>query len=167
MAVVTTKSTQITNRDAIPMVLSNGRVDGGRVHHARGVCAIANGDSIGSKFLFCSVPSNAVPISVRVTAPDIGTTTAGDLGVYRTTKDGAAVVNATLFGSAIVLNAGAVTKQENLYESAVVTIANGEKALWELLGLSSDPSVDYDIVLTLTGAADAAGSVLVEIDFTQ
>lgn len=166
MAVVTTKSTQITNRDATPSVLSNSRVTKGDVTHARGVCAIANGDSVGSKLIFCSIPSNAVPLSVRVTSPDIGTTTAMDLGLYRTTKDGGAAVDADFFASALALNAGALTKSEVLYESGVVTIANGEKPLWELLGLSSDPGVMYDIVGTLTGAADAAGSVLVEADYT-
>lgn len=166
MAVVTTKSTQITNRDAIPRVLSNGRVDGGRVQHARGVCAIANGDSVASKFIFCTIPSNAVPVSVRISAPDIGTTTAGDVGLYRTTDDGGAVVDADFFASAQALNAGPYLKTELLYESGVVTHANGEKALWELLGLTSDPNREYDVVLTLTGAADGAGSVVLEVDYT-
>lgn len=166
MAVVTTKSTQITNRDATPRVLNNGRVDGGRVHHARGVAAAANGDSVGSKLIFCSLPSNAVPVSARVTSPDIGTTTAANLGLYRTTADGGAVVDADFFASALSLSGGALTKSEALFESGVVTIANGEKPLWELLGLTADPQVMYDVVATLTGAADAAGSILVEIDYT-
>lgn len=166
MAVVTTKSTQITNRDAQPRVLSNARVSKGDVTHARGVVAIANGDSATSKLLFCSIPSNAVPMSVRVSSPDIGTTTAMDLGLYRNTADGGAVVDADFFASALALNAGALSKSEALYESGVVTIANGEKPLWELLGLSADPNVIYDVVGTLTGAADAAGSVLVEVDYT-
>lgn len=167
MAVVTTKSTQVTNRDATPRVLNNGNVQGSKVRHARGVCAIANGDSATSKYIFCSVPSNAVPISVRVSAPDIGTTTAGDVGVYKTTGDGSAAVSAALFASALSLNGGAISKSEVLFESGTVTIANSEKMLWQHLGLSSDPNIDYDVVLTLTGAADAAGSVLVEVDYTQ
>lgn len=165
MAVVTTKSTQITNRDATPVVLSNGRINGGMVQHSRGVVAIANGDSVASKYLVCQLPSNAVPISVRVTSPDIGTTTIADIGLYKSTRDGGAVVDADFFGSAVSLKDGAISKSEVLFESGVVTVANSEKPVWEHLGLTSDPSLTYDVALTLTGAADAAGSVLVEVDY--
>jgi len=166
MAVVTVKSTQITNRDAVPRVAIDARVQGAASKHARGVAAIANGDSIGSKYILCSVPSNALLISARLTAPDIGTTTAADFGLYRSTADGGAVVDADFFKAAVVLNAGAITKAEQLFGN-IVTIANSEKPLWQQLGLSADPGINYDVVLTLTAAADAAGSVLGEIDFTQ
>ena len=166
MAVVTVKSTQITNRDATPRVLNTGRIAGGRVQHACGAVVITSGDSIGSKYIACSIPSNAVPISVRITAPDIGTTTAGDVGLYRTTDDLGTVVDADVFASAQALNAGPYTKTELLYESGVTTIANGEKPLWEILGLTSDPRVLYDVVLTLTGAADGTGTALLEVDYT-
>lgn len=165
MAVVTTKSSVITNRDATPVVFNQGRLTGGRVQSSRGVVAIANGDSATSKFIVCSIPSNAVVTSVRLTAPDIGTTTAADVGLYQTTANGGAVADADLFGSAVSLNGGAITKSEVMFESGVVTIANAEKAVWEHLALTADSKRDYDVVLTLTGAADAAGSVLVEVDY--
>lgn len=166
MAVVTTKSTQITNRDASPRVLSNSILARASTQHARDVCAIANGDSVGSKYIFFSLPSNAIVISVRESAPDIGTTTAADVGLYRTTADGGAVVDADFFKAATVLNAGAISKSE-VVAGNVATVANGAKRIWELLGLSADPKIMYDVVLTLTGAADAAGSVLLEVDFVQ
>lgn len=165
MAVVTVKSTQITNRDATPRVLNNGRTTGGMVRHARGAAPITNGDSIASKYIMCSIPSRAVPISARISSPDIGTTTAADLGLYRTTADGGAVVDADFFKAAVVLNAGAIAKSEQV-NGNLATLANAEKAIWELLGLTSDPGVDYDVVLTLTAAADATGTPMVEIDYT-
>lgn len=166
MAVVTTKSSQITNRDATPAVLSNGRLTGVPVRQTRGKVSIANGDSATSKFLVCSIPSNAIPVDVRVTAPDIGTTTAADVGLYQTTANGGAVADVDFFASALALNAGALAKSSIINEnSAVCTPANSEKPVWELLGLTSDPRRDYDVVLTLTGAADAAGDVLVEVDY--
>jgi hypothetical protein len=166
MAVVTVKSAQITNRDASPVVLTNGRIVRGEVKHARGVVAIANGDSIASKYLVCSIPSNAIPISARVTSPDIGTTTAADVGLYQTTANGGAVADVDFFGSAVSLSGGALAKSDITNENgAVATPANGEKPVWELLGLTADSGRDYDVVLTLTAAADAAGSVLLEIDY--
>lgn len=166
MAVVNVKSTQIANRDATPSVKSNG-VQSFDVRHARGVCTVTNGDSAASIYRFCSIPSNARVISVRLTAPDIGTTTAGDVGLYKDTLNGSAVVSVALFGSAISLNGGAITKSEVLFESGTTTIANSEKAIWEHLGLASDPGTNYDVCLTLTGAADAGGSVLLEVDYTK
>ena len=166
MAVVTTKSTQIGNRDSTPRVFSNGRVNGAPVQTARGVLATVNGDSIASKYIFCSIPSNAVPISVRVTSPDIGTTTVGDVGLYKNTEDGGAVVDADFFASALSVSGGALSKSEILYESGVVTIANGEKTVWEILALTADSKLMYDVVMTLTAAADAAASLMIEVDYT-
>ncbi len=165
MAVVTVKSTQITNRDATPRVLNNGRVQGGEVKHARGAVLFTNGDSIASKYIVCSIPSRAIPISVRISCPDIGTTLATDVGLYRTTIDGGAVVDADFFKAAVSLSGGAIAKSE-VVNGNVATLANAEKAIWELLGLSADPGVDYDVVLTATAAADAGGTAEVEVDYS-
>lgn len=166
MAVVTVKSAEITNRDATPRTPNNSRVQGGEVRHARAVNAIANGDSATSKYIYFSLPSNALVTTVRVTSPDIGTTTTGDIGLYDTTANGGAVVDADFFTAAFSLKDGAV-KESPVTHDNVLTAANGEKTLWEALGLSADPQKDYDVVLTLVGAADAAGSVLIEANFTQ
>lgn len=165
MAVVTLKSTQITNRDAVPAVKSNG-VQDANIMHARGVVVGGAADSIGSKYLFCSVPSNARIISARLTTTGTGTVGTTDLGVYKSTADGGAVVNAGLFASAQALTV-ALEKKELLFESGVITKANSEKALWEHLGLAADPKLVYDVVATLTAAVDAAHDLLLEIDYTQ
>lgn len=165
MAVVTVKSTQITNRDATPAVLSSARLARGEVRHARANAAITSGDSVASKYLMFSVPSNAIPISCRVSSPDIGTTTISDIGLYQTTANGGAVVDADFFASALSLAGGALSKSEALFESTVIGVDEGEKPIWELLGLTADTKRDYDVVLTLTGAADATGTVLLELDY--
>lgn len=165
MAVVTVKSNQITNRDASPRVFNNGRTVAGEVRHARDTAVITSGDSAASKYLICSIPSRAIPISVRVSAPDIGTTTTADIGLYQTTANGGAVVDADFFTAAKVLNAGAIAKSESV-SANVVTLALGWKAIWELLALTADPNIDYDVVLTLVGAADGTGTALIEVDYS-
>ena len=165
MAVVNVKSTQITNRDALPRVINNPRVTSGVKQMAIDTAVITSGDSVGSTYRIAQVPSRALVAAIRVSAPDIGPTTAADIGVYRTTLDGGAVVSAASFASAIVLNAGAINKSDVTFESGTYTLANGAKPLWEALGLTADPGVDYDIALTLTGAADATGTALVEIEY--
>jgi hypothetical protein len=166
MAVVTTKSAFITNRDATPKVLTNARLARGDVQHARGVVTAVNGDSIGSKYIFFQIASNALPIDLRISCPDIGTTGAGDVGLYRTVADGGAVVDVDFFASAVSVSGGALAKTSIINEAGnIATPANGEKAIWELLGLSADPGIMYDVVMTLTAAQDAGGAILLEGDF--
>lgn len=164
MAVVTTKSTQITNRDATPRVLTSGYLAAAEVKHKRDIVTTVNGDSATSKYIYFTIPSNAVLISLRKNHPDIGTTTAGDIGLYQTTANGGAVVDADFFTAASVFNAGAVSKTEVGFGN-VLTVANMNKRIWEALGLSADPKIDYDVVVTLTGAADAAAALQLEMDY--
>ena len=159
MAVVTVKSTLITNADATPVVLNSPRVDGGFEHVEVATADITSGDSIASTYRMFRVPSNAVITDLRIYSPDIGTTTISDIGLYRTAKDGGAVQDADFFASALSLKDGALNGVDVLHEAAVFTIANSGKELWEALTLTSDPSVFYDVAFTLTAAADATGTV--------
>lgn len=167
MAVVAVKSQSITDRDALPRVPVNARIDGAFTHHSRDTVAIANGDSIASVYRALQIPSNALVEAVRLSCADIGTTALADVGLYRTTGDGGAVVDADFFASAQSLSGGALNKLDVTHESGVYTHANARKMLWEALGLTEDPKIMYDLALTLTAASDAAGTVLVECDWTQ
>ena len=160
MAVVAVKSTLITNADATPAVLNSPRVDGGFERIEVATAEIANTDSIGSTYRMFRVPSNAVMTDLRIYSPDIGTTTISDIGLYRTAKDGGAVVDANFFADALSLKDGALNGVDVLHEGGgFFTIANSGKEIWDALGLSSDPSVFYDVAFTLTAAADATGTV--------
>lgn len=165
MAVVTTKSGAITNRDSSPSVHNNAFIAGGMIREAVGTVEVANGDSIASKFIFASIPSNARVSQVLLYSDDIGTTTIADFGLYRTTADGGAVVDADFFGSAVSLKDGALNGSDITHESAVFDPDDAEKQLWSALGLSSDPGIMYDVVATLTGAADAAGTISLKIRY--
>jgi hypothetical protein len=103
---------------------------------------------------------------VFFSAPDIGSTTATDIGIYRTTADGGAVADADFFASAQALSSGPYDNVDITRESAVITPANRHQAIWQILGLSADPQVRYDVALTLTGAADGSGSVDVTVQYT-
>lgn len=157
MAVVAVKSTLITNADATPVVLNSPRVDGAFEHVKVATAAITSGDDIASTYRMFRVPSNAVVTDLRIYSPDIGTTTIADIGLYA--ADGGAVADADFFASALSLKDGALNGTDVLHESAVFSIANSGKELWDALGLSADPSVFYDVALTLTAAADATGTV--------
>lgn len=159
MAVEARKSSLITNADAVPAVLNNPRIDGGFERVKVATADVTNLDSIGSTYRLFRVPSNAVMTDLRVYCPAI-TTAATDIGLYRTAKDGGAVVDADLFTSAQVLTS-ALAGTDVLHESGVFSLANSGKELWEALGLTSDPSVFYDVTMTLTAAAGSTGVVKV------
>jgi hypothetical protein len=96
---------------------------------------------------------------------DIGTTTIADFGIYKSTVESNTVVDADFFGSAISLKDGAINGTDITHESGVFGVEDIEKPLWEALGLSADPHIMYDIVATLTAAADAAGTISVKAEY--
>lgn len=164
MAVVTVKSSLITARDSGgKSSLSTGPR---RLYDQTDTVEVTNGDSIGSKYILGSVPSSASMRELIVLCDAI-TSAAADFGLYRTTADGGAVVDADFFGSAVSI-ATAITLGTNvLHESGVLDIANLAKPLWQILGLTSDPQLMYDVVATLTAAATASGTLTARISYAQ
>lgn len=158
MAVVTTKSGPITNRDAVPRVFNNPGAAAGTLKGFKGIVTTVATDDINSVYIMGSVPSNAVMHSLRYYGPDIGASAAAvDVGLYQTTANGGAVVDADFFTSALNLNAGALNGTDILYEAnSAYPIGDAEKPLWSALALSADPCIMYDVCLTATGAIDAA-----------
>ena len=160
-------SQSITNRNSTPRVLNNARLSGSVLMSATERVVLTSGtDGVASIHRLFELPSNAVISRVFFSAPDIGTTTAADIGLYRTTADGGAVVDADFIASAQALNAGPYESVDITRESAVITPANRNTPIWSILGLSADPQVRYDVALTLTGAADGSGSVDVTVQYT-
>lgn len=165
MAVVTTKSGAITNRDSAPSVLSNMNIAGGTLKEMVGTLESVSGDNIGSKYIFGSIPSNARVSQVLLYSDDVGTTTIADFGLYHTTADGSAVVDADFFGSAVSLKDGALNGSDITHESTAYDIDDIEKPVWQALGLSADPMCMYDVVATLTAASDAAGTITLKVRY--
>lgn len=157
MATENILSAAITNRDAIPSVKSNSVLKGA-VKEVVGVVACGTGD-LGSTYRFFSVPSNARMSDLKIYSPDMGTTGLADVGLYDTTENGSAVVDADFFASAIDMKTAALNGSDILHESGVFSLANSEKPLWQALGLSVDPCKEYDVVLTTTEAFSAGGTV--------
>lgn len=157
MAIVTTKSGVITNRDATPKTLNNGAISGGMMKGFAGTVEAVSGDSIGSVYIMGSIPSNA-RVHQLLAVCDAITTCAADIGLYETTANGGAVVDADFFASAQSL-ASALTGTDVTHESGVYDQSKVEMPLWQALGLTADPCKMYDVAYTLTAAAGSAGTV--------
>lgn len=165
MAVVTVKSGAITNRDATVPVRNPAHLEGGMLKECVGTVEIATGDSSASKYILASIPSNARVSQLLVYSDDCGTATVADFGLYRTTADGSAVVDADFFGSAVSLKDGALNGSDITHESTAFDPDDVEKPLWSALGLSADPKIMYDVVATLTAAADAGGTLSIKLSY--
>ena len=167
MAVVAKKGSAITNADA--NILSNARVIRMSLWEAVGAAELANGDSIASTVRLCRVPSNA-RVSKVLLSCDAITSGAADVGVYKTPRDGGAVQDVDFFASAQSI-ATALANTDITHEADPADAGAGfgkadvEKPLWEALGLSADPMTEYDIALTLTAAAAAAGTVSLKVEY--
>lgn len=157
MAVVNTKSTVISNGDASPSVITSAQLGDGRMRQKRGVASAVSGDSIGSTYRFFRVKSNDIVAQLLLSCTAI-TTCAADIGLYKGAGAGGAVVDADFFASAQSL-AAALSNTDVTRESEVVTVANMEKPIWQALGLTEDPQIEYDVVATLTAAAGSAGDM--------
>jgi len=165
MAVVATKSTYVTNADATPVDL-NPSYQNGVLHEQVATIEATSGDSIASTYRMLRVWSGWRICDLLVDSDDIGTTTAGDVGLYDiAANNSGAVVDADFFASALSLSGGALSNQNITHESAVVDVANKYKRLWEQLALTSDPGKWYDIAVTLTAAADAAGTITMRVRY--
>ncbi len=165
MAVEDRKSGPLTNRDADPRVKVNSQVMQGSLRSAVGTMESVALDSIGSTYRFFEVPSNALVKDLKIYSDDQGATTIADFGIYQTTENGGAVVDADFFASALSLKDGALSAVDITHESGVFGLEDAEKPLWEALGLSEDPKIMYDVVATLTAAVDTGGTNTLKMSY--
>lgn len=166
MAVVTTKGGAITKRDASPRQLADANISRGVLKEAVGTIETNGDDSAGSKYIFASIPSNARVSAVLLSCDGNNTSGAGDIGLYRSTEDGGAVQDADFFASAQALGS-ALKNSDVTHESGVYGIEDIEKPLWKALGLSVDPGVMYDVVMTITTADDSADTVSLKVQYVE
>jgi hypothetical protein len=156
MAVANTKSTLITNQDATPPVLSNA-VLSGRVCSVAGTVETLAADDAASVYRLLRVPSNCRIESLKLASDAITGASAADVGVYQTAQNGGAVVDADFFATDVDISS-AIAFTEVLLEATATDIAKCEMPLWQLLGLSSDPGIYYDIAVTVNDVT-AAGTI--------
>lgn len=151
------KSTIITNADATPATINTAQLANGRERSMRGVVTATTTKDAGSTYRFFRIKSNDLVKQLLLDNASWGASCTADFGLYKTAADGGAVVDADFFASAVDMNT-ANRALDITRESGVITVANMEKPVWELLGLSADPQIEYDVVATLVAATAATGA---------
>lgn len=164
MAVVTTKSTAIANRDAVQKVLTDPFIAGGSTTEAYGFVAAAVGDSINSAYKMMSVPSNARVSSLRLANGALGTSVTVDVGVFYPTTlplGGGSFLSPALAGTLITssaIAAGTAVSSANatfvdLISTATLSLDKQEMPLWQMIGMAADPECNLDLGYVVKGAA--------------
>lgn len=157
MAVVNSKSTSITNADAVPIVLNSPLDTHGILRESVDTREVAAADDDGSTYRFSRVHSSWRPSQITVFNDAIAGATAYDCGLYRTAQDGGAAVDDDCFATAVDISAGTILGTEMMFE--VLNIDQIRKKFWEIAGAAADPDYWYDIVLTADTVGTAAGTI--------
>lgn len=176
MAVVQTKSTAISNRDATPPVINDGRLERGTLKSAVGSVAVGAADSATSFYPLISLPSTAMVRSVLLSCPAGMTTLAGNVGVFKNTKaSGGSTTGVaantgsdTIFAAAQTLAAAAARLDITNANANAYPTDKREQPLWQAIGLAADPGGTFDIGIVVTTAnTGAAGRAGLEVQYVD
>lgn len=165
MAVANTKSTAIANADATqPRVQTQSWIERGSPIIAVGTVEVAVADDDNSVYRFARIPSGARVHKIELMSDAIAGATDYNLGLYKPAyTGGGAVVDDNLFADALDFSSGNTIPVEVTFDQ--VDIANIEKRVWELLGLTADPHTEYDLALTGIVAGTGAGTISMRVTY--
>lgn len=164
MATEDLKSTAITNRDASPRVTTNSYLAEGLLRESYGKVTTTSSVTTGSTYRIAQVPSSARVSEMLLSCAAMGGSSAADLGIYQTTANGGAVVDADFFAAALTL-VNALTNSQISMTQTVNTITKQGQRLWEALGLTADPQIDYDVTFTTTATITTGGLLSLKVRY--
>lgn len=169
MAVVNINSAQLTNFYSTPVVLSNAYVSGGMDWTATDICAMGATDSANSTYRFCRIRSNALLFNISVMNDANTAGTSYKCGVLLPNSGGVVSTSSDqIFFSAVTMASARNTWTPLLFPSIGAgggLVANVQKRVWELCGLASDPSAEYEIVVTAVTPGTAGGNLALQINW--
>lgn len=170
------KSTPITNLDTIPVVANtSGEGAPGVLREVSGSVTTVAADGTSSTYALVRIPSTAKVKAVYFESDDTGGTGTVNVGLsYSTsTRDGTTVSNqgdvidADFFASAIDISGAAVVRTDITNEAGFYKIDERNKAIWDAVGLTSDPGGFFDVVVSVAAALTNAGVLGVSVQYVD
>lgn len=160
------KTTSITNLDAQPAIRANSWINGQSGKSYVGRILAVTADDTSSTYRFFRIGSWMRCHSLVLFCDALSTSAAVNVGLW--TPNGGAVVDADFFASAVVVSS-ALNASNITYESANAASNMGlpvaEQRIWEVMGLSADPVLEYDVVIQPTSAITAGGNIVLNANF--
>lgn len=173
MAVVNTVSTTLSNIVASPPV-ANPSTKQGRLRFKSETVAVAAADDDTSTFRFFRVKSSDSIKSLRLICTAITGGTDYDCGLY--TIAGGAVVDADLYADGFSVATAAPAVPPTAAANGGIELRFGDAStavpgdvnnrVWEDLGLTSDPNLEYDVVITANTVGTAAGTLTLIMEYS-
>lgn len=178
MTTETVKSAAINTLDSYPITqISAGEGVPGNLRYVDGSAPITSGVTNGSLYRVVRIPSNAKVKSVLAWLDAASTTITGSISVYYSdaVHDGTQYANqglvvpttgAGFFASGLAL-AAVIEPTEESGQSGTYVGSLRIKALWDALGLTSDPGGFFDICWVGTSTAGAAAVVNLAVQYVE
>ena len=160
MAVIAAYGTGARNPSSLTAI--DGILAAAEIRQINSVIAFAVGDSTNSTRVVGELPADAIldPLSSYI----FGATGITDLDVGFAYPNGGAVIDAdNLVDGDDVSSAGSQT----LFGHGTLTLANANKRVWELAGLSSNPGGNLAIITTQKAGTAAAANILFNIRYSK
>lgn len=158
--------TLLANTYATPPITNQTGDDTGSLGVKIATCAIptTGTDLANSVYAFCQVSSGDIPTGI-----DFGSTalTAGaiSVGLFLPNSLTVAATNSDHLFATSINCASAVAPADKRFTNLSITTAG--QRVWQLLGLSSDPGLIYDLAAYSTTGATAAGTLYCKYQFTK
>lgn len=170
------KSTLLTNRDATPKVLTDAFLAGGILEEVQGSVKTGASDTANSYYRLVQVPSNAKLSQIYWQSDALGSGCIVDVGVwypsvlpqgggnFLATACAGVIISSSIFATGLTAPAAtALTEITN--QSLNYLIPLQETVLWNVLGMASDPEIDFDIGFVTRVATAAAGYVSLKVRY--
>lgn len=156
MAVVNTKTAQLTTQDAAGDSMG---LSGYPLYTSVATIEVAAADSDGSQYRLLRLPANAVLVSLEIATDSLGTLASYDVGVYYPAGiNSGAAIDDDEFGSAISV-ASMIDWTDVLNEASAAFKERIGQPLWQRIGLAAPVGHGIDIVATSGTNGDASGTI--------
>ncbi|MDB5433551.1 MAG: hypothetical protein JWP35_4667 [Caulobacter sp.] len=165
MAATARSSTALLNAVTKPKTLSPPHLTSAYQREAVGTIVKATGDGDGSVLRFARVRSSDRVTGLSILNAALAGATGAIVGFYETVDNGGAMVGT---GNQLTVSqsiAAATTTKTGILSG--LAAADGEKRVWEVLGLAADPGKDYDIAMTLVTAGAVAGAITLFVTYVS
>lgn len=155
-------SPQVAQTQTQPSTKIDTLVSGSRLRHKMGRVTLDGTQSDNDVCRFFRVKSSDSITSIKQSNAALTGLTSSTWGFHRTIEDGGAAADADVISTTFTL-ASARNRVE--IRTSVLTPLTLGQPVWELLGLSADPGLEYDVTATLLTAGSASGAITLEIDY--
>lgn len=156
-------STYISNRIADPVVMNSVHI-GGRLRVKRQQIESAVAHAANDVYRFFTVRSSDVIWKLELSCDAITSMVDTNWGLH--TEDGGAAVDDNLFDDAQTLAVALVNQEKRWGADSALNLDTMGDAVWQLLGLTEDPHLTYDVTMTTISDPAHVGTIDLSMTYT-